>query len=342
MPGSDPSVRELVVVSWGGPWDRALRRAVSDPFEAETGIVVRHRKHVGLDLPDQLVAAVRQGTRPPCDVVWANAVASMRAANDGLCEPLTPDEVPNLMRLHPRAKPDGFDDWPLVMVYAVVYVLVLHRASFASPPDSWNVLLDRRHRGRLALYPDGNGIHAVAQVLGGGSIDEIPHDMAACWKFLRSIRPQVSGMDYSGKLTEHLRTGELDLCFRALPNAIGFQQAGLDVDWVAPIEGVPDTMDCLWVPRGVPADEAIWARRYIDFALSRPVQEHWCRLLGAVPARPDALPPAILGAASRTPNTLDDQRYLLYVPDSIKLVHAAEWQREFRAIFSPDAFADTP
>lgn len=127
MRSPDPSGRELVVLSWGGPWDRALRLAVSDPFEQATGIAVRHQKHVGLEIPDQLVTAARGGARPPCDVVWSTAVAAMRAARDDVCDPLTPDEVPNLTSLHSRAKPDGFDGWPLVMVCSLVYVLVYQR-----------------------------------------------------------------------------------------------------------------------------------------------------------------------------------------------------------------------
>ncbi|MCV7195133.1 ABC transporter substrate-binding protein [Mycobacterium angelicum] len=334
MPESEAPDHELVVMSWGGPWDSALRSAVSDPFEAATGIAVRHQKYVGLAVPDQLATAVRAGVRPPCGVAWTNAVAAMRAAHDGWCDPLTPEQVPNLLSLHPRAKLDGFDGWPLAMVYSVIYVLVFQRAVFGGRgPESWDVLLDPRHRGRIALYPDGNGIHAVAQVLGGGAVDDIPEHMEPCWDFLRAMRPQISAMDYSGQLAEHLRAGRLDLCFRALPNAIGFQHAGMDVGWVAPAEGVPDTMDCLWMPRGLPPQLAEWARRYIDFALSRPVQEHWCRLLGAIPARPDAAAPQILGDGTATPQSLDDRQHLLYVPDRIKAVHAAEWQQKFRSIF---------
>ncbi|OBK24170.1 hypothetical protein A5634_04075 [Mycobacterium asiaticum] len=333
MPTS--SERELVVLSWGGPWDRALRDAVSDPFEAATGIAVRHHRYVGLSIPGELVTAVRSGQRPPYDIAWTNAVAALRAAHDDLCEPLSSNVVPNLEHLHARARPDGFEDWPLVMVYAVAYVLVYQRSIFGDRgPDSWEILLDPRHRGRVALYPDGNGIHAVAQVLGGGKVTDIPDDMDACWSLLRRMRSQVSAMDYSGQLGEHLRSGRLDLCFRALPNAIGFERSGADIGWVAPAEGVPDTMDCLWVPRGVPADAGRWASSYIDFALSRPVQEHWCRLLGTVPVRRDAAAPAILGPDSRTPRSLDDERHLLYVPDSIKMAHDTEWRQTFRSIFT--------
>lgn len=325
---------ELVVMSWGGAWDHALRHAVSQPFEACTGIRVRHQLHVGLDLPSCSLDADKSGGSPIA-VVWSNSVAGMRAANAGLCRSLDPDKIPNLGKLHPRAKPDGFDGWPIVMVYSVAYVLVYRRSLFAAgPPDSWLVLLNERHRGKVALYPHGNGIHAVAQVLGGGLVDAIPQDMAPCWRFLHELRHQVHALDYSGGIVESLRSGELDLCFRALPNAIGFQRAGLDVGWVAPREGVPDTMDCLWVPHNLPPNVAHWATKYIDFALSAPIQEAWCGLLGTVPVHRDSKPHPLLGAASRTPCTLDDQDSLLYIPDTIKLAHDEEWRRKFASIFA--------
>ncbi|MGC7102113.1 ABC transporter substrate-binding protein [Amycolatopsis lurida] len=323
---------ELVVLAWGGPWDRALREAVSDPFEAHTGVRVTHERHVGLDLPAQL--ADGRGISP-VSVVWCNSVAGMRAARAGRCLPLEPAEVPNLGGLHSLAKPAGFDGWPVVMVYAVAYVLVYRRSLFPDhPPDSWRVLLDERHRGRVALYPHGNGIHAVAQVLGGGTLDTIPGDMTACWRFLRALRTQVSTTEYSGGIVESLRNGALDLAFRALPNALGFQRAGLDVGWVAPREGVPDTLDCFWVPRGVPGEMVPRAMEYIDFALSEPVQRDWCARLGTVPVHRDSPAPPMLGTATRTPRTLDDHEHLLHIPEAVKVAHHDEWRQRFAALLA--------
>jgi len=330
-----PGSHELAVLSWGGQWDRALRRAVSAPFEAKTGIRVRHEPYVGLDLPDRLLAPLYAGRFPPVAVVWSNAVTAMRAAHEDLCDPLRVEETPNLAVLHPRARPHGFAGWPVVMVYAVLYVLVYRRAVFADHvPDSWQVLLDSRHRGKVALYPHGNGIHAVAQLLGGGSVADIPADMTECWHFLRRLAPQVRTLDYSVEMTESLRRGDLDLCFRALPNALGFRAAGVDVDWVAPREGVPDTMDAFWIPRHLPRTAAERARQYIDFALSTPIQEQWCGMLGTIPVHPDSAAPEVLRRRARVPYTLNDADRLLYVPDSVKLEWEHEWRRQFAGIFN--------
>lgn len=323
------------MLSWGGPWDRALRAAVSGPFAERTGIRVRHERHVGLDLPARLLDPVRSGNRPPCHVVWSNAVPALAAAREGLCDLLDEAEMPTLAGLHPRARPTGFHGWPVVMAYGVTYVLVYRRDLFPSGgPVSWRVLLDPRHRRRIALYPDGNGIHPVAQLLGGGAVRDIPADMTPCWRFLRRLRPQVCRLDYSGALLDGLRCGELDLCFRALPNAIGFAAAGADVGWVAPTEGIPDTMDALWVPRGLPAAGAALAKQYIDFALARHQQQRWCGMLGTMPVNPEAAGPALLRNRPGIPCTLDDREHLLHVPDAVKLACQQEWRSEFAAIFS--------
>jgi putative spermidine/putrescine transport system substrate-binding protein len=326
---------ELVVLSWRGGWGEALREEVSDPFTVLTGMPVRHEPHVGLDLPDGLLARVRAGARPPVDVVWSNAVPALHAAAEDLCDPLTPDEVPNLAALHPRAQPARSRGWPVVMAYVVLYVLVWRRDAFpAGAPTSWRALLDPRHRGRIALYPDGNGIHPVAQVLGGGQLADIPSDMRACWTTLRALRPQAAELDYSVGMEERLVRGKLDLCFRALPNALAFQRAGADVGWVAPEEGVPDTADALWVPRGLAHETARWAKRYIDFALSPEVHQRWCDALGVLGVRRDADPPPALRGVPHVPASLDDPQCVLHVPDVVKLEHEREWRARFREIFA--------
>lgn len=331
----DAGVTEIVVSSWGGVWDRALRLAVSDPFRADTGIAVRHDRHVGLAIPEPVRRALH-GERPPeVDVVWSNAVPALRAARAGLCDPLTEDLLPSLRYLHPSARFSELAGWPVVMAYVVPYVLVYRQPAFPErPPESWSVLLDERHRGKVAIYPDGNGIHPVAQILGGGELSGIPDRMEPCWSALQRLRPQVGSLDYSVGMERALSRGDLDLCFRALPNARGFRAAGAPVEWVAPREGVPDTADALWVPRFLAPARAAAAKAYLDFALSRSVYERWCDLLGVIPLRADVRPAEELRAAGNLPLSPDDRAGLMHVPDAVKLDHEEAWRRRFEAIFA--------
>jgi putative spermidine/putrescine transport system substrate-binding protein len=322
---------ELVIMSWAGGWGRALREAVCEPFRAETGIVVRQAYHVGLQLPLPLTAALQAGARAPIDVIWCNAVAALRAHAAGYCDALgeVDGEVDGLERLAARARPAGAARAGVVFPYVVYYVLVYARALHSQPPRSWSVLCDPRHRGGVGLYPGGNGLFPIAQVMGGGRVTDIPHAMDACWRFVRRLAPQVGELDYSIGMERLLAAGHLTVCLRALTNALAFRDAGLDVDFAVPEEGTSDTLDALWVPRGLPAARAFWARRLVSFCLRAEVQERLCERLGCMPVHPDARPPALLLNHPRLPNAADDVEPLLYIPDTLKLEHLEVWEERF-------------
>ncbi|KIF75054.1 hypothetical protein QR77_16200 [Streptomyces sp. 150FB] len=327
-----PRAGALRVHTWGGRWGEALRAAVSGPFEEATGVRVRHEPHIGLPLPPALLSALEAGERPPVDVVWSNSVPALRAAEAGRTLPLDPVRMPVLTELRGRARPEGEAARSVVHPYVVYYVLGYHKEAFpAGPPRSWDVLLDERYRGRIALYPHGNGLHAIAQAMGGGKVADIPADMEACWRFLGRLRPRIAELEYSIGMEERLRGRQLDLCFRALPNVLAFQE-GLPVGWSVPDEGTADTVDALWIPRGVPEEVADLAARYIAFALRPDVQQDWCRRLGVMPVHPAAGIPALLRRPD-LPAHADDHRGILHVPERVKVEQQAAWESRFAEIF---------
>jgi len=326
---------ELVVMSWAGGWGKGLLEAVSMPFTKLTGIPVRHEINIGLKLPAALLEALEMGRRPPFDVVWSNSVPAMMMAQKGWSHPLDEELTPNLAALCSRGKPEGFSGWPFVSPYIVHYVMAYREEAFPhEKPDSWEVMLAPRYKGKVALYPGGNGFYPIAQTLGGGSMDGIPGDMAPCWEFFRRLKPQVGHLGYSIGMGELIRGGELDICFRALTNAIAFRDEGLAVSWVAPKEGITDTADAFWIPRGIPDDAVFWANRYIDFALSLEVQERWCDKLGVMPAHREARLPEALRTTAVFPKSADDFSGVLHIPDVVKMRYEAEWENKFNEIFS--------
>lgn len=326
---------ELVVMSWAGGWGKSLFEAVSKPFTELTGISIRQEINIGLKLPTTLLESLKGGLRPPFDVVWSNSVPAMRMAQEGWSDPLDEDTVPNLTALGRRAKPEGFSGWPLVSPYIVHYVMAYRDSAFPNrKPDTWEVMMEPRFRGKVALYPGGNGFYPIAQALGGGSVEDIPRDMTPCWKYLRKLKPQVGRLGYSIGMGELICSGELDICFRALTNAIAFKNEGVDVSWAAPREGITDTVDALWVPSNVPENVAYWSKQYINFALSPEIQERWCGMLGVMPLHPEARLPEALRDDPALARSPDDFSGILYVPEIVKMQHELEWEAKFDEIFS--------
>jgi len=137
-------------------------------------------------------------------------------------------------------------------------------------------------------------------------------------------------------MAEDFAAGRLDLAFRALTNAIAFRAEGAEVGWTVPVEGVTDTVDALWIPKGLPESRVAWAERFIAFALEEEVQERWCAAMGVMPARRTAKLPPIFGTTSRLPASADDLASVLHLPEQLKADHEPEWEARFDAIFSAD------
>ncbi|MBC7977078.1 MAG: extracellular solute-binding protein [Myxococcales bacterium] len=327
--------RPLRVLSWAGAWGTALRDGVSRPFQDATGIAVEAVPHVGLRLPDALPQALESGTEPPVDVVWCNTSPGLRAAQRGWCEPL--EGAPVLGELAERARLPRLDGWPIAQMYVVHYVLAYRRALYESPPDTWQILERPAHTGRVVMYPGGNGFYPVAQVLGGGRVSDIPDHMAACWATVERLRAQLGPRSYSISLHEVIRRGEIDLCYRALPNVLAFQADALDVEWAAPREGIADTTDAMWVPRGLTPEVQACARAYIAFALSAPIQDRWCELLAALPVNRDARARHAAFSRAGMPTHADQLDAVLHVTEDVKATHEPAWEATFESLCEPGA-----
>ena len=333
-----PKPKELVVMTWdlSTLWGQCLKEAVSDPFSRAYGIPVRHVVNFGMDYPQAFIDDLEKRARPCFDVVYGNTIPAMQAARRGWCDPLNEEDHPTLKELHPRAKPEavGLEGWPLVIAYDVRYVLLYREAAFPQgPPQSWNVLTDPRHQGRVSLYPGGKGFFPIGQVMGGGRLEDMDHDMEPCWDFLRRVKPNLGPMDFNVQIRDHIHAGEIDLFFTVLTNVLQYYQAGWGVRWACPQEGIGVGDDSLHVPAFLPDNVAWWAKQYVAFAMTREVQRKWCNLLGLHPMRTDLEPLAELKGDPAYPDSPDDYRGALYVPNSILVDYeTGSWKNEFNTI----------
>ncbi|ACY16976.1 extracellular solute-binding protein [Haliangium ochraceum] len=326
--------RHLRVLSWGGRWGDALRAAVDVPFERATGVEVVQVPHVGLRLPPQLSVVGGRAGPPPVDVVWCNTIAAREAEARGLCEPLelaTLTDPGQLYDIATRGVRDG--EIGFVRMYMVHYALGCLRdapGSLRGPRvERWRDLLAPALAGKIATYPGGNGIFAIAQAAGGGDPSTIPEDMDACWEFLARLGPRIAVQDYSIGMERLLRSRRVTVCFRALPNILGFQQQGIPMALCVPQEGTSSTTDAMWLPRGLSEEARVYASAYLAFALSAPVQERWCALLGAAPVHRAARLPGVLAERPELAATPDDSSARLDIDEDVLLAHHERWAAHF-------------
>ncbi|WP_418160293.1 ABC transporter substrate-binding protein [Benzoatithermus flavus] len=323
--------KELIVRAWGGVWVEALEKGVSKPFRERTGIAVRHDLTEDNELRPKIWAAVDQRRTPPVHVNWDTTTNATKSALRGVAEDLS--DLANLKEMLPAARPTGFRGVPLINMYSYVYVLAYRDEAFPNgAPDSWQVLLDPRFKGRIALYDDGIGFQPPAQIAGGGKLEDIPDNMEPCWSFMRKVKAQNPLLGEDPDFTTWFQNGEIDLACTILSNARAARQNGIKVSWTVPKEGAKVDTDSMWVPKGLPENELYWAKRYIDFAMTREAQQVWTGELGLPGLRPGLTPPADLVGDPAYPTRPEDFARLLSVPSPVLVQHEAEWSQKFNEI----------
>jgi putative spermidine/putrescine transport system substrate-binding protein len=266
----------LVVTSYGGPWEQFMRREIVPGFESEAGAKVE----LSVGLSRDWVAKVRAAGRgaPPFDVLIANTTWVSALRKEGFLEKLTLEKVPNLK-----------DVWPELRIKDDIGVITLvgplgiaYRTDLVSKvPKSWKDLWDPAYRGKLGLYSAANSANPmftmlVSRIYRGHDrdIDFAINKIKELWPFRQT--------DFSGDMEILLTRGEIHVGILDSPAASRLKAQGVPIEWVFPREGVfmfeQDTNVL------VGSTNKDLAFRFINYFLSRPVQEKWAAQFWWTPA----------------------------------------------------------
>ena len=315
---------EIIVRAWGGVWVESLENGVSNPFSEATGIAVRHDLTEDNEIRPKIWAAVDQGRVPPIHINWDTTTNASKSALRGVTEDL--GDLAGLDELLPLAQPSGMDGWPLVNTYSYVYVLAFRDEAFPDgAPDSWQVMIDPKYKGRVAIYDDGIGFHPAAQIAGGGKVEDIPDNMDAAWSFFEKLKANEPLLGEDPDFTAWFQNGEIDVACTIISNARAAKQNGVPVSWTVPKEGAKLDTDGMWIPKGLPENELYWTKKYIETAVSADSQQTWCNGLGLPPVRPGLEPPEDLVGDPAYPTTEEDLARLIRVPTPVLVEHESDW-----------------
>ncbi|MDX2483214.1 MAG: PotD/PotF family extracellular solute-binding protein [Pseudodonghicola sp.] len=322
---------EIIVRAWGGDWVQALKAGVSDRFTEMTGIAVRHDLTEDNEIQPKVWAAVAQNRIPPIHINWDTTTNATKSALRGVTVDLS--DLPNLANTTDLAKPVGVDGYPIVNTYGYVYVLAYRPEAFPDgAPKSWRDLLDPRLKGRIALYNDGIGFHFPAQVAGGGSLDDIPDNMDACWEFVKEIKAQQPLLGEDPDFTTWFQNGEIDAACTISTNALAAKKNGIDIAWTVPEEGCKFDTDGLWIPKGLPENELYWAKQYINLALTQESQQIWLDGLGLPGVVPGLTPPEGLAGDPSYPTKPADFEHLIRISNAVQVQNESDWFSKFKEI----------
>ncbi|MFI4986995.1 MAG: ABC transporter substrate-binding protein [Alphaproteobacteria bacterium] len=221
---------ELVVVSWGGDYDQALRDFVVAPFERATGFTVK------LDAPPESakIKAMVQSGNVTWDVIMTDIPAVLTLMKDDLLEPIDysaldkamldkiPKELQNSHALGQR-------------IYSFNIVYNSNILPKAKHPKGWADVWDGKGFAGGRTFNFQGGIQPqleVALLADGVAIDKLyPLDVERAWKAFDRLRPLVSKWYTShAQAIQLISAGEASIGCTIGPRGISAKHDGAPVD----------------------------------------------------------------------------------------------------------------
>jgi len=221
---------ELVVVSWGGDYDNAMREFVFPAFEKATGYTVK------LDAPPELAKAkaMVQSGNVSWDVVMTDTPGVQAMANSNLLEPMDYGAIDKakLARI-PRELQEKFALGQRIYSFNIVYNTNL--LSKAKHPRNWAEVWDAKTYpgGRTFNFQGGTAPFLEGALLADGvPVDKLyPLDVERAWRMLDKLRPLVSKWYTShAQALQLLGAGEASVANTVGPRGITAKRAGAPVD----------------------------------------------------------------------------------------------------------------
>ena len=316
--GADP----LVVSVWGGNWKDTVEKIVAKPFTAKTGIPVEFE--VGGTL-DRLAKARVSKAAPLVDITFTTTHVGRLYLSDGLFEKLDMARIPNARDL---AKEAVRSDHHLG-VWAYVYTIAYRADQVKTPITKWADLWDPALKGKIAM-PDFDPSHiiTISALLEGGN--EI--DWQKGQERLKRIKPNVAAFYATDARSQDLmKTGEAPVEVMLSINAFHLIEQGLSVKVITPTDrpGIVG-IDTMAVMAGTKKSAA--AHDFINFALSREIQEQLVAAFKAGPTNLKAAVPAALRGQPgvfTSPAEWKERGYIM--DDEARAKTLAAWKEWFNA-----------
>lgn len=202
---------DLTVTAYGGSWEKAYRECFVQPFEKETG----KRVDVILGSPMQWINQIAASpSKPPIDVMVGLADSGEIARQRGLVEPITVENVPNMVELKPHMVEYGAGyGFPIAFGD---FGLMYNAKTVKNPPKSWDEFVEGTVRGdwqvglpTISYVGTVQGLVGLFAHLYGGSLDNPQPGF-----------DQIKRMVDSGNVTFYsepnspligMRTGDIDM-----------------------------------------------------------------------------------------------------------------------------------
>ncbi len=271
----------------------------ADPATVHAFEESRHCKVMAtyMGTSDELVAKLRGGSASNYDVISPSSDVATSIVRAGLVAPLDLSKLPTYSQLSAKLR-----DLPLVkangQVYGVPFMwgpnpLLYDTTVFKEPPDSWNILWDRKFQGKISVWDDLSSVYMAAQILGFDKPDPsqlynlTDEQLAAAKKKLIELKRNVRKMWSSGgELTNLFQNHEVVLAMGWPLNTNDLRKLNFPIGETIPRENTTGWIDHLMITSASSNKEL--AHAFLEYMIQAKTQKLVTDRTHYTPANPGA------------------------------------------------------
>ena len=308
-----PSLR---VTHFGGPY-QVMGDIVAKPFEATGKGQVVYDVEIS---PSAFAKIQTQKAEPPFDVIMISRAWALRAMKTGLLAKVAPSDFSQAKSVLPEIIPAG--GWGAAAMLDTIDLMVDTR-QIPTPVTSWLDLWRDDMKGKIMLPSAVNGSTAfgflacLVKAIGGDMKD--PKALDEAFARLKALKPAIRSFYADGSQPNMLiERGDIGIAPQFAIRIANTSRAAPQVKKASPKEGMLAVPYDLCIP--VNSKKIDLAKAYIDFNLTKTVQEGLVKSLLATPVRPDVAIPADIA-----PLVNADPKRVWFQDEEFSAIKQREW-----------------
>ncbi len=278
---------ELHVSHFGGPYE-VLNDVVAKPFEAAGKGSVAYDVEIS---PTAFAKIQNQKNDPPYDVIMISRAWGLRALKSGLLEKVSPSDFSQSGAVLPEIIPEA--GWGAATMLDTIDLMV-DTKQIPTPVTSWLDLWRDDMKGKIMLPSAVNGSTAfgflacLVKAIGGDMTD--PSALDDAFARLKALKPAIRSFYADGSQPNQLmERGDIGIAPQFAIRIANSTRVAPHIKKASPDEGMLAVPYDLCIPVNSKNIDA--AKAYIDFTLSKTVQEGLVTNLLATPVRADVTVP---------------------------------------------------
>jgi putative spermidine/putrescine transport system substrate-binding protein len=264
--------KRIVVGTWGGDYSRLLAKNIETPLLVPKGWDVI--KDEAGDPPRRAKVLAEKSLRRGTSDIQGVSAANMYEMNEqGTIEQIDYSKIPNSKNLIPAMK------YPYGVGHIYSGKVGLYNPKLMAAPTGFADTLDPKHGNKLGIIDiQYQYTMLAASLASGGKVGDFEpgkERLIACKKAGARIYPSNEAF------AQALKTEEIACGIMWKARAVQWQNAGINVQTIAPKEGVPMYVSGFVVPKNAPNKEG--SNAYLNAMLDASAQEGFAADMGYNP-----------------------------------------------------------